>query len=109
MHTTCYIKHIIIRIKRNIRITLKGNELHIHKDQKHSCLALKYTQDAGTIKLTTNRIVRLNKYSELVITCEHGPRAMMAAWVLARYGYCNIRLLEGHMLGWRRADLPLEI
>jgi rhodanese-related sulfurtransferase len=49
-----------------------------------------------------------NKHSELVITCEHGPRAMIAAKVLARYGYGNTTLLEGHMLGWRSADLPLE-
>jgi rhodanese-related sulfurtransferase len=46
--------------------------------------------------------------SELVITCEHGPRAMIAKTLLALYGYRNATLLEGHMLGWRRAGLPLE-
>jgi len=49
-----------------------------------------------------------NKNSELVITCEHGPRAMMAKCLLATYGYPNTTLLDGHMLGWRRAGLPLE-
>ena len=49
-----------------------------------------------------------NKNSELVITCEHGPRALMAKCLLAAYGYRNTTLLEGHMLGWRRAGLPLE-
>ena len=48
------------------------------------------------------------KDSELVITCEHGPRAVMAKALLAIYGYRNATLLRGHMLGWRRAGLPLE-
>jgi hydroxyacylglutathione hydrolase len=46
--------------------------------------------------------------SELVITCEHGPRALMAKCLLDTYGYGNTTLLEGHMLGWRNAGLPLE-
>jgi hydroxyacylglutathione hydrolase len=49
-----------------------------------------------------------DKNCELVITCEHGPRALMAKRLLALYGYHNITLLDGHMLGWRRAGLPLE-
>ena len=49
-----------------------------------------------------------NKNSELVITCEHGPRALMAKCLLATHGYRNTTLLDGHMLGWRRAGLPLE-
>jgi rhodanese-related sulfurtransferase len=49
-----------------------------------------------------------DKNFELVITCEHGPRAMMAKGLLAIYGYLNTTLLEGHMLGWRKAGLPLE-
>ena len=49
-----------------------------------------------------------NKNADLVITCEHGPRALMAKRLLAIYGYRNTTLLDGHMLGWRRAGLPLE-
>ena len=49
-----------------------------------------------------------DRNSELVITCEHGPRALMAKALLAIYGYRNATLLRGHMLGWRRAGLPLE-
>jgi rhodanese-related sulfurtransferase len=48
-----------------------------------------------------------DKNTELVVTCEHGPRALMAQRVLAAYGYRNTTLLEGHMAGWRRAALPL--
>ena len=49
-----------------------------------------------------------DKSSELIITCEHGPRALIAKALLTMYGYRNTTLLEGHMLGWRRAGLPLE-
>jgi len=49
-----------------------------------------------------------NKNSELVITCEHGPRAWMAKCLLTTYDYRSVTLLEGHMLGWRKAGLPLE-
>lgn len=49
-----------------------------------------------------------DKEAELVITCEHGPRAQMAIGILGMYGYRNATLLEGHMAGWRSAGLPLE-
>jgi hydroxyacylglutathione hydrolase len=56
------------------------------------------------------KIARLpeDKNTELVITCEHGPRAMMPKRLLGAYGYRNTTLLDGHMLGWRRAGMPLE-
>ncbi len=50
----------------------------------------------------------VDKNAELVITCEHGPRAQMAQGLLGMYGYRNVTLLDGHMSGWRRAGLPLE-
>ena len=49
-----------------------------------------------------------DKNAELVITCEHGPRAQMAQGLLSLYGYKNTTLLEGHMSGWRRSGLKLE-
>lgn len=56
------------------------------------------------------KIARLpkDKNAELVILCEHGPRAQMAQGLLNAYGYRNTALLDGHMSGWRRAGLPLE-
>jgi rhodanese-related sulfurtransferase len=60
-----------------------------------------------TILLKRARLPEDRK-AELVITCEHGPRALMVKRLLAIYGYRNATLLEGHMLGWRRAGLPLE-
>ena len=49
-----------------------------------------------------------DRSSELVITCEHGPRARIAASLLQTYGYRNIVLLDGHMAGWRRSGFPLQ-
>ncbi|MSM38170.1 MAG: rhodanese-like domain-containing protein [Geobacter sp.] len=47
-----------------------------------------------------------DKESQLVVTCEHGPRAQVAAALLGFAGYRNVELLEGHMAGWRRTGLP---
>jgi hydroxyacylglutathione hydrolase len=49
-----------------------------------------------------------DKSCELVITCEHGPRAQMAQGLLSMYGYKNSTLLDGHMSGWRGAGLKIE-
>ncbi len=49
-----------------------------------------------------------DKNSELVVTCEMGPRAQMAQSLLGLYGYRNVTLLDGHMSGWRRSGLPVE-
>jgi hydroxyacylglutathione hydrolase len=56
------------------------------------------------------RIDRLpkNKNEELLLACEHGPRAVIAKGVLALHGYRNTELLEGHMHAWRKAHMPLE-
>lgn len=49
-----------------------------------------------------------DKNSELVVTCEHGPRAQMAQGLLGMYGYKNVTLLDGHMSSWRRSGLAME-
>ena len=56
------------------------------------------------------RLDRLSAYRQrqLVVTCEHGPRAQLARSVLARSGHLNPDLLEGHMADWRQAGMPLE-
>ena len=46
--------------------------------------------------------------AELVIYCEHGQRAWIAKKLLAARGYTNTALLEGHLLDWKKAGLPLE-
>lgn len=49
-----------------------------------------------------------NRDEALVITCEHGPRAVLAAKLLAWRGYRNTELLDGHMSAWRRKELPVR-
>ncbi len=49
-----------------------------------------------------------DKGAELVVTCEHGPRAQLAQTLLNACGYRNVTLLVGHMAGWRQVGLPQE-
>lgn len=48
------------------------------------------------------------KDTPIVVYCEHGPRAALAAAELRAAGYRDVRLLAGHMAGWRAAGLPVE-
>ncbi len=49
-----------------------------------------------------------DRQSLLVITCEHGPRAVLAKKILGLFGFKNCELLDGHMHAYRRKGLPLE-
>jgi len=49
-----------------------------------------------------------DKSAELVLTCEHGPRAQLAKGLLASMGYRNIILLAGHMAAWRQGGHPQQ-
>ncbi len=49
-----------------------------------------------------------NKKEQLIITCEHGPRAVIAKSLLGVFSYRNCELLDGHMHGYRQKRLPLE-
>jgi hydroxyacylglutathione hydrolase len=49
-----------------------------------------------------------DKNVELVLTCELGPRAQIAKGLLKIFGYRNVVLLDGQMVGWRKAGLPIE-
>ena len=49
-----------------------------------------------------------DRNAELVVICEHGPRAEIARKLLGIRGYRNVTLLEGHMYGWRRDKYILE-
>jgi len=49
-----------------------------------------------------------DRLAEIVVTCEHGPRAQLAATQLGMLGFGKVVLLEGHMSRWRREGLPVE-
>lgn len=45
---------------------------------------------------------------EIVVHCESGRRAGLAATVLREAGYTKLRNLSGHMRAWRAAGHPLK-
>jgi len=56
------------------------------------------------------RLARIpaDRNAELVVTCEHGPRAQICRGLLGAFGYRSVVLLEGHMAGWRQAGHPQD-
>jgi rhodanese-related sulfurtransferase len=60
-------------------------------------------------KILVNRAdLPKEKDREMVIACMHGQRAVAAKWILERYGYTNMELLDGYLKAWKAAGLPLE-
>ena len=41
-----------------------------------------------------------DKKASLVLYCQHGPRAVLAGFLLKRLGYQKVALLKGHMSRW---------
>jgi hydroxyacylglutathione hydrolase len=56
----------------------------------------------GTADLPTDKDL------EFVVYCEHGQRAWLARKLLAVRGYRNTTFLEGSLMDWKKAGLPLE-
>ena len=56
------------------------------------------------------RLQELRPYrdTELVLYCESGMRAGYAERMLRQQGFTELRSLEGHMMSWRKAGLPME-
>ena len=52
--------------------------------------------------------VRPYQDKEVIVYCETGFRAGIAAQVLHRSGFAYVRQLEGDMALWRRTSLPIE-
>jgi rhodanese-related sulfurtransferase len=44
----------------------------------------------------------------VVVYCEHGPRAGIAAFALRLSGFKQVIYLQGHMSRWRADGLPLD-
>lgn len=44
----------------------------------------------------------------VVVTCEHGPRALVAMGVLRLAGFRRVLYLQGQMTGWKKAGHRLE-
>lgn len=57
---------------------------------------------------TTDGLDNNTKQEDIILYCEHGPRAGIAKFAYYMAGFKNIRYVEGHMTAWRKADLPME-
>ena len=57
---------------------------------------------------TSDALENNAKQDDLIIYCEHGPRAGVAKLAYSMAGFKNIRYLQGHMTSWRKAGLPMD-
>ncbi|NOQ64956.1 MAG: rhodanese-like domain-containing protein [Methyloprofundus sp.] len=57
---------------------------------------------------TTDVLDNTDKQENIILYCEHGPRAGIAKFAYYMAGYQNIRYVEGHMTAWRSAGLPID-
>lgn len=57
---------------------------------------------------STDALDNNNKQEQVILYCEHGPRAGIAKFAYYLAGFKNIRYVEGHMTDWRAAGLPME-
>jgi rhodanese-related sulfurtransferase len=53
--------------------------------------------------------VGYSKKEPIVLYCEHGPRSGIASLTLFLSGYEKVYSLDGHMKGWRKNELPIEV
>lgn len=76
-----------------------------------------YEYKQGHIK--GSRLIPLSKFgvdsttlgspqTEIIVVCRSGHRSSLAAGQLAKRGYENLWSLEGGMIAWQRAGLPVE-
>ena len=49
-----------------------------------------------------------DKSQEIFVTCAKGGQASIAAGVLNDYGYENVKVIDGGILGWKEAGLDVE-
>jgi rhodanese-related sulfurtransferase len=54
------------------------------------------------------RLAEVPKDRAVVVYCRSGPRAQRAAGLLRERGYSDLSLMEGSMLAWEAARLPVE-
>jgi len=50
-----------------------------------------------------------HKDKDVIVYCQHGPRARMAQRKLIGAGFSNVLHLEGDMTQWRDRGLPVEV
>jgi len=82
----------------DVRSELEFKSGHI-KNARHAPLPNLLKSAAAAVEL---------KSDPLVLVCEHGPRAQVAAMYLKFRGYKSVELLDGHMSQWRSSNRPMK-
>ncbi|WP_246404744.1 rhodanese-like domain-containing protein [Geomonas paludis] len=97
-------KELLERMKRNKGPVIVDVRTGLEFRRGHICGA----HHAPTWKIFLG-LAKLpaDRGTELVVTCEHGPRAQITQKILHSRGYHNVTLLSGHMAGWRRSGMPV--
>lgn len=54
------------------------------------------------------KLLKDDREKQIIVYCEHGPRAVFARQSLQSKGFDKTECLEGHMLAWRKAGFPTE-
>ena len=49
-----------------------------------------------------------DKKQEIFVTCARGGQASIAAGVLSDYGYENVRVIDGGIVGWKEAGFKAD-
>ena len=57
---------------------------------------------------STDALNNRDKQEQVILYCEHGPRAGIAKLAYSMAGFKNIRYVQGHMTAWRSAGLPIN-
>ncbi|OQK16066.1 hypothetical protein AU255_13230 [Methyloprofundus sedimenti] len=57
---------------------------------------------------TSDALDNKEKQEQVILYCEHGPRAGIAKLAYTLAGFKKIRYVQGHMTSWRKAGLPME-
>ena len=59
--------------------------------------------------LSNTEVINEFKEKEIIVICHSGSRSMMAAQILARVGFKDIRNLTGGMMLWHRKGYPIKL
>lgn len=59
--------------------------------------------------LNNPEVIKSYKDEEIVVICHSGSRSMMAAQILARAGFKDVRNLTGGMMIWHRKGFPAKL
>ena len=57
---------------------------------------------------TTDKLDSFEKTKEIVLYCEHGPRAGIAKLGFSLSGFSKVSYLAGHMTAWKKSGFPMS-